>query len=352
MISFPFDNKSAEIQDRAIDSDTFSEYLKRMIGTNGVFSDLSSKMLVTAGEEMTVIVKPGDGFIEGKIFIEDKDRTLSIQASESADRIDTVVVRLNKAERSTDLYVVKGTAGTSPKQPELTREGDIYELGIANIYIPKLTTTISQERITDTRLNSERCGVAPTLGKIDTTELYLQYQTSLAKFLETVAQAIDGTLAGNLQNQITENKNSIEENSNKIAQNTEDILNLKDMNPTLLFQGTISNGSLTLNESTSNYRVLAIGISAENGGGAFAWSLIPILPHSSLLPGYQAIMGYNGGVDDSGKNYISTYCGRIKIDESGTQVTFVQQITNVSHTSGKTHTGGSKYSITYVYGIR
>lgn len=120
----------------------------------------------------------------------------------------------------------------------------------------------------------------------------------------------------------------------------------------LLFQGTISNGSLTLNESTSNYRVLAIGISSESGGGAFAWSLIPILPNSSLLPGYQAIMGYNGGVDDSGKNYISTYCGRIKIDESGTQITFVQQITNVSHTSGKTHTGGSKYSITYVYGIR
>jgi hypothetical protein len=125
-----------------------------------------------------------------------------------------------------------------------------------------------------------------------------------------------------------------------------------DMNPTLLFQGTISNGSLTLNESTSNYRVLAIGISSESGGGAFAWSLIPILPNSSLLPGYQAIMGYNGGVDDSGKNYISTYCGRIKIDESGTQVTFVQQITNVSHASGKAHTGGSKYSITYVYGIR
>lgn len=120
----------------------------------------------------------------------------------------------------------------------------------------------------------------------------------------------------------------------------------------LLFQGTISNGSLTLNESTSNYRVLAIGISSESGGGAFAWSLIPILPNSSLLPGYQAIMGYNGGVDDSGKNYISTYCGRIKIDESGTQITFVQQITNVSHASGKAHTGGSKYSITYVYGIR
>lgn len=127
---------------------------------------------------------------------------------------------------------------------------------------------------------------------------------------------------------------------------------VENMTPVLLFQGTISNGSLTLNESTSNYRVLAIGISSESGGGAFAWSLIPILPNSSLLPGYQAIMGYNGGVDDSGKNYISTYCGRIKIDESGTQVTFVQQITNVSHASGKAHTGGSKYSITYVYGIR
>lgn len=124
-----------------------------------------------------------------------------------------------------------------------------------------------------------------------------------------------------------------------------------DMTPTLLFQGTVSNGTFKLNESALNFRSLAIGISSLSGGGAFSWAFIPVVPNSSL-PGYQAVMGYNGGVDDNNKNSISTYCGRIAKSDDGMQITFVQQITNVSHTSGENHGGGSKYSITYVYGIR
>lgn len=326
MISFPFDNKSAEIQDRAIDSDTFSEYLKRMIGTNGIFSDLSSKMLVTAGEEMTVIVKPGDGFIEGKIFIEDKDRTLSIQASESADRIDTVVVRSNKAERSTDLYVVKGTAGTSPKQPELTREGDIYELGIANIYIPKVTTSISQDRITDTRLNSERCGVAPTLGKIDTTELYLQYQTSLDKFLDTVAQAIDGTLAGNLQNQIND-------------------LQLKR---TLLFQGGVSTGNIQLIDNVTNYRFLIIGFNlASQSIANSSKAIFPVLYEKN---GYQDFISAREVVPEDQRTIV-TYTGTLQyIDE--TTLNIYRKIINLYHMGNSSHSGRNEFEIKEIWGIR
>lgn len=210
MISFPFDNKSATEQDRNIDSDTFAEYLKRLTGgQNGVFAEVGTKLQVTAGTGMTVLVNPGDGFIEGRLFIENLTRELQVQASETLDRIDTVVVRLNKEQRVIDLYIVKGTSATVPQAPELTREGGIYELGIANVYVPKLTSNITQERITDTRLNTERCGIAPVLGEIDTQGLYDQYQSSLDQFLETVAQAIDGTLAGQLQASIDEVKNEI-----------------------------------------------------------------------------------------------------------------------------------------------
>lgn len=210
MISFPFDNKSATEQDRNIDSDTFAEYLKSLTGgQNGVFAEVGTKLQVTAGTGMTVLVNPGDGFIEGRLFIENSTRELQVQASESLDRIDTVVVRLNKEQRAIDLYIVKGTAATVPTAPALTRAGGIYELGIANVYVPKLTSNITQERINDTRLNTERCGIAPVLGEIDTQGLYDQYQSSLDQFLETVAQAIDGTLAGQLQANIDEVKNEI-----------------------------------------------------------------------------------------------------------------------------------------------
>lgn len=203
MISFPFDNKSATEQDRNIDSDTFAEYLKSLTGgQNGVFAEVGTKLQVTAGTGMTVLVNPGDGFIEGRLFIENSTRELQVQASESLDRIDTVVVRLNKEQRLIDLYIVKGTAATVPTAPALTRVGGIYELGIANVYVPKLTSNITQERITDTRFNTERCGIAPVLGEIDTQGLYEQYQASLDAFLGLVETAIDGTTAGHLQSQI------------------------------------------------------------------------------------------------------------------------------------------------------
>lgn len=211
MISFPFDNKSATEQDRNIDSDTFAEYLKSLTGgQNGVFAEVGTKLQVTAGTGMTVLVNPGDGFIEGRLFIENSTRELQVQASESLDRIDTVVVRLNKEQRLIDLYIVKGIAATVPTAPALTRAGGIYELGIANVYVPKLTSNITQERITDTRLNTERCGIAPVLGEIDTQGLYEQYQASLDAFLELVDTAIDGTTAGNLQSQIDVLTNNVD----------------------------------------------------------------------------------------------------------------------------------------------
>lgn len=207
MISFPFDNTSQEVQDRNIDSDIFAEYLKRLTGgKNGVFAEVGTKMQVTATGGMTVKVKPGDGFVEGRIFINENETELSISSAESLDRIDTIVVRLSKANRETTLEVVKGTASSAPSAPALTRESGVYELGLANVLVKKNTGDITQAEVTDTRLNEQRCGVAPVLGQIDTQGLYDQYQSSLDQFLETVAEAIDGTLAGNLQTQITQLK--------------------------------------------------------------------------------------------------------------------------------------------------
>lgn len=210
MISFPFDNTSQEVQDRNIDSDVFAEYLKRLTGgKNGVFAEVGTKMQVTATGGMTVKVKPGDGFIEGRIFINDIETELPIESAESLDRIDTIVVRLSKANRETTLAVIKGTASSAPSAPTLTRESGVYELGLANVLVKKNTVNITQAEVTDTRLNDQRCGVAPVLGQIDTQGLYDQYQSSLDQFLGTVAQAIDGTLAGQLQANIDEVKNEI-----------------------------------------------------------------------------------------------------------------------------------------------
>ena len=58
----------------------------------------------------------------------------------------------------------------------------MHELGIANVYVAKGASTISQSNITDLRLNSNECGIVRgTVEEIDTTTLFNQYQNWIAQ---------------------------------------------------------------------------------------------------------------------------------------------------------------------------
>lgn len=189
MQSFPFtsnityDEEGAPIYDRAVDSSILRNVF-RVYFTNGVFANPSSSFLVTADSGMQVAVKAGACVINGATAYEEKDRVLVIQAAENMDRIDTVVLRLNDnyEYRNIDLYVVKGEAASVPAPPSLTRNSAVYEIGIANLFVSKNSSTISAERITDTRLDTDRCGYAMPIQKIDTVNLYNQIAADLIFF--------------------------------------------------------------------------------------------------------------------------------------------------------------------------
>lgn len=238
MKSFPFDSEvtytetGEPVYDRASNSQELRDYFHLMY-TDGVFPNPSTGLQVVAySEEMSVSVLPGNVIIRGAFGIEESTRTLVFEAAGTAyDRIDAVVARLNTNYnyRKIDLYVVKGVESASPVAPELTREGGIYELRLANVFIAKNTTTITTERITDTRLNTDDCGIVTANPKVvDTTAIFDQYQASLDKYLKYVKECIDGTTAANLQNQIDE------VNSNLVYPNVANNLDatLKSYTPT------------------------------------------------------------------------------------------------------------------------
>lgn len=201
MIYFPFDNTSAVVLDRNVSSDVYASYMA-MFFRNGVHPVDSTYFQVYSTEtpdSMTLQVKPGLAVINGRFAREDVERTLIVQASDTQDRIDLVVLRLDLSQRLVDLYVVKGTAGASPIAPTQTRSGDIYELVLAQVFINANSTTISNIKITDTRLNSDLCGTISFAGAtVDTTSIFNQYQASLNEFLGIVASAIDETMYGDL----------------------------------------------------------------------------------------------------------------------------------------------------------
>lgn len=191
--------------DRAQSAETLQKFFENLF-QDGIFQNYENCCQVSPGSGMNVLVNVGGGCCGGSIFVEENIRTLALQAAhESLDRIDAIIVRKNNNinYRSTDLYVVTGNPAEIPVAPEPTRSSSIHEIVLAHVFVARGTTSIPSYRITDTRLDSSVCGIATPMQEVDTSGIFAQYQSALDEYLETVASAIDNTLAGNLQNQIT-----------------------------------------------------------------------------------------------------------------------------------------------------
>lgn len=206
MISFPFDSEvtyeadGTPVYDRGSDSSILSQFFGLMF-SDGVFATPEDGLLVTTStNDMSVTVRPGNCMIQGHMAIEAYERTLVFEASgTSNDRIDAVVARLNINHdyRDIDLYVIKGTEDASPVPPALTRVGGIYEIRLANVYIPKNTSIITTDRITDTRKIEDECGTVST-----TPDAYLYYKKAeIEAFLKKKQDASTAITTGNIGNQ-------------------------------------------------------------------------------------------------------------------------------------------------------
>lgn len=192
MQSYPFtsqvtyDEQGLPLYDRAVDS----EFLRSVFAayfSDGIFYKPTNALQVVAGTGMQVQVNPGICHIRGAMGIETETRTLTVEAAGTSPRIDTVVARLDLslAVRSIELYIVKGTAAATPQRPALTRDATIWELGLADIAVAANSSTVTQSAITDTRLDTERCGVvAQTIGSLDTAPYFAQLTTAIAEHQE------------------------------------------------------------------------------------------------------------------------------------------------------------------------
>lgn len=221
MIGFPFDSHvtfesdGTPVYDRAITSAPLRKLIAKLL-TDGILPNPSTNLQVEAGSGMNVVVNPGFAICAGGLKLEENQRTLAIQAADSNyDRIDTVVLRWNDndSERICDLYIVEGIPAASPLRPELTRTESIWELGLADLFINKNSSAISNQRITDTRYETARCGIISAISEFDTTTLYQQVQADLAGFkaseqadfiawFDDIKGQLSEDAAGNLQKQI------------------------------------------------------------------------------------------------------------------------------------------------------
>jgi len=323
MKSFPFDSEvtytdtGEPLYDRASDSQELRAYFNLMF-SNGVFPNPSTGLQVVAyTEAMSVAVLPGSVIIQGAFGLEENERVIVFEAAGTTyDRIDAVVARLNTNHdyRKIDLYVIKGVEATTPVAPELTREGGVYELRLANVFIAKNTSTIPAERITDTRLIAEDCGIAMCNPKqVDTTAIFNQYQAALAAFIaesedweetqqqvfnewfEHIKDQLSEDAAGNLQNQIDKINTSritayADVMANTVAGYTPDALAVKEGFEQVNNKLTASDGTafrFGYNADTGEYGYIITG---EDGADT-------VIPFSNAKKLYEALQ-YSGLVTE------------------------------------------------------
>lgn len=180
--------------DRLYDADDIGNYFEGLI-SNGVFENVENRLVVTAGDGMSVNVATGRAFINCHWLKNDAILNLVLDSADvQYKRIDRIVVRLDISdnERAMNIYVLKGTNAFNPIAPVLTRDETVYEICLADILINPNVSSITQSNITDQRTNTSVCGfVTGLIDQVDTTDLFIQYQDEFQSYYDRVTTEFD-----------------------------------------------------------------------------------------------------------------------------------------------------------------
>lgn len=208
MRSFPWDSIATSwgddglpVYDRSYSAADLRSVYETFI-KDGVFMDEGDELRVSAdGSGMSVSVAAGKCCVKGTVGEQDAALTADLAPASSLDRIDTVVLRwdADSAARSITVEVKQGVAAESPVRPSLTRGEVVWELGLADVRVPANATAVSAVNVTDTRLETDRCGAASPFAKIDTDTIFRQLNEATQAAVELAESALDGTTAGYLQ---------------------------------------------------------------------------------------------------------------------------------------------------------
>ena len=194
-----------EQYDRVYNAEDFARYFASFIGS-GIFPNPTTNLQVKVDNGMQIIISTGKAWINGYFYENTSELSLQLTTSDGVlNRIDRVVLRLDLVNREIKCHIKTGTTSSNPTVQPLQRDSDIYEVALADIYIAKGTTKLSQSNIKDQRFDTDLCGVVTgVVNQIDTTNLFSQFQTAFELWFDEIKGKLSEDQAGNLQLQIRE----------------------------------------------------------------------------------------------------------------------------------------------------
>lgn len=200
----------------------FSSYF-----TNGVFVDDSSSdhLRVEKAQGLTLTVKAGRANINGAFYWQKDDETITLEKN-SATKSYNIILRLNDNDAYRNITLV-----ASDINDGITRSDSIYDLVLATVTVTGNASEVKGSDITDTRLDSTRCGaVTSAIKSVQSLDLFTQVtelfkeikaqnesemnanRTEFNDWFETVKDTLDANTAGKLSNRISNIEKMIMEN--------------------------------------------------------------------------------------------------------------------------------------------
>lgn len=142
--------------DRTYSARDYTENLATII-SNGVLRSKNDDLKVKTNG-LTATVGAGRAWINGCWYKNDSDFTFNaVTAPTGGARYDRVILRYSNllADRNIKLMYLQGEASSNPVKPAITRNDDVFDIVLADIYIASNASTAT---VTDTRGDDDVCG--------------------------------------------------------------------------------------------------------------------------------------------------------------------------------------------------
>ena len=171
--------------DRTYNADQLSSMFEGLI-SDGVYESVDDAFAVTASSGMIVNVGTGRAMLKSKWVKNTAPIAVELTAAHVLlNRYTAVVLRLDISNRTISVETIDGEAASTPSKPAIQRTSSYYDLLLAYVYVGAGATAITQANIDDQRANTTYCGwVTGVVQQVDTSTLFLQWQTAYEQFYE------------------------------------------------------------------------------------------------------------------------------------------------------------------------
>ena len=174
--------------DRKYSAEEMNRPYKRVI-TEGIFATPQGTpstdfQVISANDGMKITIRKGEGLIGGKWASSENDITVTVPANGgTTTRYDSIFLRSDNmlSVREISIQYRTGSEDVPPKEENLK----VKEYRIANIRVSPTTSHISQSSIIDLRGSAECPWITGLINQVDTSTLFVQYQTEYREFFNT-----------------------------------------------------------------------------------------------------------------------------------------------------------------------